>query len=164
MFNKGDFIIYSGRGICRIDDICEKQQQGIMKSYYILHPVEDYKLKISISTDNDSVKMMELISEEEAEVILDSFKLPGIDWIDGDNERIEIYSDIVKTGNRKEIARIVNTLMKKKIEAEISGSRFIEKDKKLLAKIQNIFFAELAYSLNTTYEEINEKINSYINE
>lgn len=163
MFKKGELIIYSSRGICCIDDICQKTYQGAMKNYYILHPVEDGKLSISIPADNNMVKIMELVTKDEAEVILGSFKQPGIDWIEGDNERAEVYLNMVKSGDRKKIAMITNTLMKRKLQAEIGGSRFIEKDRKLLLRIQNILFAELAYSLNTTAEDINETVSGYIN-
>ena len=43
MYNIGDLIIYSSHGICRIDDICEKEYYGVAKNYYVLHPMEDYK-------------------------------------------------------------------------------------------------------------------------
>ncbi|MDQ6596090.1 CarD family transcriptional regulator [Bacillus salipaludis] len=41
MFNIGDLIIYSGHGICRVDDICEKTVSGITRTYYVLHPMEN---------------------------------------------------------------------------------------------------------------------------
>ena len=163
MFNKGDLVLYSAHGICKIDDICEKRISNVTKKYYSLHPMEDRKLRISIPVDNDKIVMQELLTREEAENILESFKFEGYEWIQIDNERSNKYSEIIKQGNRKDIAKIVNTLMKKKIEIESNGKKFHEKDKKTLQGIQNILFSELAFILNTTNEEIEDKINSYIN-
>lgn len=73
MFNIGELIIYSAHGICRIDDICEKTYFGVTKNFYILHPVVDYRLTISTPVDNNKVVMLELLSKEEAEEILESF-------------------------------------------------------------------------------------------
>jgi CarD family transcriptional regulator len=162
MFNIGDLIIYSAHGICHIDDICEKTYSGITKSYYILHPVQDNKLTINIPVDNDKVTMLKLIDRDEAEEIIESFKLPGIDWIELSNQRTEIYAGIVKSGNRTEICKLLNTLMRKNYEAEINGKKLYEKDIRILTLIQNTLFAELAMSLDTTYEEIYEKIISLI--
>jgi CarD family transcriptional regulator len=162
MFNIGDLIIYSGQGICSIDDICERTFLGVTKSYYVLHPIENSSLKISAPVDNDKVMMLELINKNEAEEIIESFRLPGIGWIEIASHRIQGYSEIVKKGNRKEISQIANTLMRKKYKAELSGKKLYEQDSKLLTAIQNILFTELAMSLNTTFEEINEKIKSLI--
>ncbi|MFA5522942.1 MAG: CarD family transcriptional regulator [Tissierellales bacterium] len=164
MFKVGDLIIYSGQGICRIDEICEKTYLGCTRSYYVLHPIENCDLEISIPIDNDKVIMLQLIDKDKAEEIIESFKLPGIDWIDKANQRVYRYSSIVKTGDRKEVSMITNTLMREKIKIENVGKKFDERDRKLLSYIQNILFAELAISLNTTFEAIHEKIIEYIRE
>lgn len=164
MFNVGDLIIYSAQGICHIDDICEKTYEGVTRNYYILHPLNNCKLKISIPVDNDKVTMLELIDKNKAEEILESFKLPGISWIELNSQRNQIYSEIVKQVNRMEISKIVNTLLRKKHKADVDGKKFGVRDNKLLTLVQNILFTELAMSLNTTYEVISEKIHSLINE
>ena len=128
------------------------------------HPLQDIKLIISTPVDNDKVTMLELIHKEEAEEILESFKQLGIDWIELNNQRTQIYYEAAKTGNRKEISKIVNTLMREKHKAEINGKKLLEQDNKLLIFIQNILFRELAVSLNTTFEEIHEKTISLIDE
>lgn len=164
MFSIGDLIIYSAQGVCHIDDICEKTYEGVTRNYYIMHPMNNSKLKISTPVDNDKVSMLELIDRRKAEELLESFKLPGIDWIELNSQRNQTYSEIVKRGNRLEISSIVNTLMRRKHKAEINKKSLNSKDNKLLTLVQNTLFTELAMSLDTTYEAINEKVNSLINE
>lgn len=164
MFSIGDLVLYSTNGVCCIDDICEKTVLGVTKNYYVLHPMKDSKLSISTPVENGKVTMMELISKEEAKEILESFKEDGIDWIESDNDRNHIYSHIIKKGERKEVSRLANTLMKEKIKIEGNGKKFHEKDKKLLTSIQSVIYTELALSLDTTDEFIEEKINNFISE
>lgn len=57
MFNIGDLIVYSGHGICCIDDICTKTYWDVAKDYRILHTVENGKLTISVPVDNDKGKI-----------------------------------------------------------------------------------------------------------
>ncbi|ASN06413.1 CarD family transcriptional regulator [Virgibacillus necropolis] len=164
MFTIGDLIIYSAHGICKIDDICEKTVSGVTKTYYVLHPMENNQhLTISTPVNNDKVVMLELIHKEEANEILEAFKGPGIEWNDKANMRLHLYSDIVNTGNRKEIMKVVNTLMRKKAEAELNERKLYEQDRKLLNTTQDILFKELAISLNTTYDKINEMVVRLIN-
>ncbi|MGG7057727.1 CarD family transcriptional regulator [Clostridium nigeriense] len=163
MFKKGDLVLYSAHGVCKIDDICEKTISYVTKSYYILHPMEDNKLSISIPVDNDKVSILELLTKEEAGIILESFKDDGAEWINIDKDRSEKYNEVIKQGNRTEIAKIVNTLMKEKNSLENNGKKFHEKDKKMLLGVQNTLFSELAFLLDTTRDEIEKKVSGYVN-
>ncbi|RDU34625.1 CarD family transcriptional regulator [Neobacillus piezotolerans] len=159
MFSIGDFMIYSAHGICKVDDICEKTVSGITKTYYVLHPIDNYgDLTISSPVDNEKVNMLELMTQGEANELLESFRYPGLKWIENPNIRNRQYNDIVKTGNRKEIAKVVKTLMQKKLDAELHGKKLYESDRRLLDHIQHVLFKELAISLDTTVEEINEMV------
>jgi CarD family transcriptional regulator len=163
MYNIGDLIIYSAHGICKIDDICEKTISGSTTMYYVLHPIDNSKqLSISIPVNNDKVIMLDLLKKEEAHEILESFQEPGILWNDKPNLRYTLYNNIVNTGDRKEIAKVVNTLLRKQNEAELHGKKLYEQDRKLLDMAQNILFKEMAISLNTTWEDINEMVLTHL--
>lgn len=162
MFKVGDLIIYSIHGICRVDDICEKIFQDVRKDYYILHPIEDNKLTISAPVDSDKINMLEIITEKEAEEVLESFKQPGIQWIDVDTIRNREYSEIVKRGNRREIVQVFNTLLKVKNKVEGNGRKFYGNDKDLFNNIQKILFGELAIALNSSFDEINKRVMNII--
>lgn len=162
MFKVGDLIIYSIHGICRVDDICEKIFQDVRKDYYILHPIEDNKLTISAPVDSDKINMLEIITEKEAEEVLESFKQPGIQWIDVDTIRNREYSEIVKRGNRREIVQVFNTLLKVKNNVEGNGRKFYGNDKDLFNNIQKILFGELAIALNSSFDEINKRVMNII--
>ncbi|MCH6267402.1 CarD family transcriptional regulator [Neobacillus citreus] len=165
MFSIGDMVIYSVHGICKIDDICEKTVSGKTSLYYVLHPTEgNNQLTISTPVHNSKVVMHELPDSEEANEIIESFKYPGVKWNDKPNIRHQLYSNIVNSGDRKEIAKLVNTLMRQKIDVELRGRKLYEQDRKLLDTIQSILFKELAISLETTSGEINEMIIDLITE
>ena len=162
MFNVGDLMIYSAHGICHIDEICDKTYFGVTKTYYVLHPLEDKNLTINTPIDNDKVVMLEIIHKDEAEEILESFKGLGIRWEENNTQRSKIYFDIVKKGNRKEISGIINTLMRKKHEAEKNEKKLSYQDGKFLTFLQNTLFNELAIALNTSFEEIVLRVNRLI--
>lgn len=160
MFNIGDTIIYSSHGLCQIDAISEKTFSGVTKTYYVLHPLNNEKLEISTPVDNKTIST--LMAKEEAEEILNLFTQPGIEWIEKGNQRSQGFSLIAKKGDRKEIAKVVNSLLVKKNELENFGKKFPEQDRKLLISMQSILFSELALSLNTTTEVISDKIASLL--
>ncbi|MDU4695840.1 MAG: CarD family transcriptional regulator [Paenibacillus sp.] len=154
MFHEGDLIIYSVHGVCRIDEVCVKSLAGVSKSYYELHPLSNETLKISTPVDNAAVLMQKLMGPEEAKTLIDSFQAPGIPWIDNNHERHHRYTAIVRTGNRKEIAEVARTLMRKKLWAEQNHKKLGNQDNQLLLGIQNILFKEMAIALNIPSEDV----------
>ncbi|WP_462410109.1 CarD family transcriptional regulator [Neobacillus sp. Marseille-QA0830] len=162
MFQIGDLVIYSVHGLSRIDDICEKTISNVTKTYYVLHPLDQANLTISAPVDSDKVMMQKMMEPEEAEEILQFFKQPGSSWIENSKQRYSRYHDIVRTGDRKEFAKIANTLMRKDQELHSENKKMFDQDRKLLDPIQNLLFKELAMSLDTTFEKIAEQVNSLI--
>lgn len=163
MFKIGDLLIYPGHGICRVDNISEKTYAGITKKYYELRPIENNRqLTINTPVDNEKVDLMKLIDHEEAESILKSFYLDGVKWIEKPQLRQKVYKDILKSGDRTEIAKVANTLIRKKYELEKDGRKFYQIEGRILNDIQDVLFKELALALNKSYKEIHEKIDRMI--
>ncbi|WP_394233530.1 CarD family transcriptional regulator [Niallia oryzisoli] len=162
MFDIGDVIVYSEHGLCQIDEICDKTISGVTRTYYVLHPLAQSTLTISTPVDNDKVVMLKPMNCEEAEEILDYFNQPGIDWIEDAKHRSMKYNNLVKTGNRMEIAKIANTLMRKNLELKMNNKRIYDQDRKLLHTIQSILYKEIALSLDLSFEEIENRVNHMI--
>lgn len=80
---------------------------------------------------------MEIISLEGANEIMEAFKLPGIEWIELASYRSQAYSDIVKNGNRIEISKVANTLIRKEHETQLKGKKMNGQDTNLLNNIKN---------------------------
>ena len=132
--------------------------------YYVLHPLENPKLIINIPIDSKQVVMQKVMKREEAEEILHCFQQPGIEWIEDARQRSKQYKSLVNTGDRKEIAKVAITLMRKNHEASKNKEKLYEHDRVLLANIKNIMFKELAVSLDTSYEEISKKVKHMISQ
>lgn len=160
MLQIGDLIIYQVHGICRVDDICDQTYVGVTRTYYVLHPIENnHNLTVHIPVEKGKALLMKLIDKEEAEKVLQSFHSEGIEWIQRPQQRGHVYTGIVNTGNRIDIAKVANTLIQKKIELEKDGKKFNELDKKMLTNIEKIFFQEIAVALDTSVEDITDEVN-----
>lgn len=162
MFTIGDTIIYSVHGLCQIDDICEKTYSDVTRNYYVLHPLSQTNLTISVPVDSDKVIMLETMNREQAEEILKSFNEPGILWVEDVKKRKLQYNNIVKTGDRREIAKIANSLMRKNLEYSLDKKRMYDQDRRLLSTIQDLLFKELANSLDRSFEDISAQVDELI--
>lgn len=162
MFKIGEIIIYSVHGLCQIDDIKEQTIAGVTRTYYVLHPLDETSLKISIPVDSDKVVMLKPMEKHEAEELLQTFKEPANAWIEDAKKRNRKYTEFVKRGDRDAIAKIANTLLRKKLEFKKNNKKLYDQDRLLLETIQSILFKEMALSLETTVEAIEEQVNSMI--
>lgn len=164
MFNIGDLIIYPGHGICEVCDICDRTINGMTKKYYVIRPIDDTQnLTISTPVENEKTVIFRLMNKEEAEEILELFGSEGATWIDKPQLRIQVYNEILNSGNRKDIAKVANTLMRRQMEVEAEGKKLYENDRKILSTIQNILFKELSIVLNISVETVAEMVNRRIN-
>lgn len=165
LFKAGDLIIYSTHGVCRIDDISDKTVAGETKSYYTLHPINNsQKLQISIPVDNDNVMMLTLLEADEALEILESFRSPGVEWNPHSNNRNREFLNVVHSGNRHEIAQVVNTLSRRQIEALQANKKLYEQDRKILENAKTILVKELSLALERSESDIERQIGEYLYE
>lgn len=163
MFKIGDHIVYSVHGICEIDDIMEITVGGVTKLHYKMHPLENgHRMTITTPVDNDKVAILALLTKEQAAEIIESFKLPGIEWMEDAHARSAHYNNIVHGGDRREIAKVINTLKRTMTELKEDSQRLHERDQKLLNTTQAILFRELALALKKPYTEISEIVSDSI--
>lgn len=160
MYQIGELVIYSSHGICRIDDICQKTILGKTRQYYVLRPIENKEnLTINAPIQQNENLIQRLINIEEANEILQSFKDEGIEWEENANVRYNLFNKIVQQGNRKEIAKVINTLLKKKRELKAQEKNLHKRDEELLRRVQNILYKELSIALDVSLAEIEKRIN-----
>jgi len=159
MFQIGDLVIYSGHGICRIHDIEDQTISGETRKYYVLYPLEDsYQLSIRVPVDNQKVQIYALMTKKEAIEVLEAFKESGAEWIEKNHLRNLIYNEMVSSGNRKDMVKVIKSLMLKKIELEENNAKLAAQDRKLLEQTANVLFKELAIALEMDYDEVVENV------
>ena len=158
MYTVGDLAVYSTQGICRIIDISEKTFSDVTKKYYVLQPLNDPKLSISVPVISDKSNLSAVVNPKEAEEIIASFKEPASDWIEKNLHRTQAYNDILKKGNRLEMSNVINTLIRKRHELELIDKKFAIQDSKFLQSVQSMLFMELAVALSTTPDLIAERV------
>lgn len=156
MFNIGDLVVYSTHGVCQIEGVCEKTVAGVTRNYYELSPVNnEHELSISAPVEGQGTTILKLMNKDEAGDVLESFKIP---MTENKDIRPHSYNKLVHSGDRKEIANIVNMLMRKKLQMEEDNKKLNRRDQDLLDMARGALFKELAISLDTSSNKIGETI------
>lgn len=159
--NVGDYVVYSTKGICRVDSIEAKNFDKESRNYFVFIPVFDLKSTYFIPVDYDCNKIQiksALTRQEAEELIAFNKNTKPAEWIANSNERKQVYDKFYKTGSRKDIIKVIKAIKAHEIRQKAVGKQLYAADDRLLKGCVNLICTELAFILEKTPEEIQEQL------
>lgn len=156
MYSVNDYVIYGGNGVCVVEDICTLDGNGIDDSrvYYRLKPLYEKGSMVYAPVDNLKSTLRDLLTEQEALVMMDEF--PDIAIIEIKNEKTleQEYRNALKSYSGRELMRVMKTAflrMQKRIE---QNKKVVMVDEKYYQKSKELLFGEWAVVLDRTREDM----------
>ncbi|MBQ9124752.1 MAG: hypothetical protein IJY14_03580 [Acholeplasmatales bacterium] len=164
MFSIGDTILYTTSGICRVDSLIEKEFNGSLVSYYVLKPLFDSKTTLTVPVDNPitNTKLHQLLSKDDILALLQEY--PSIEpyWIENENERKKHFSNILRTGNRKDTITMLKSIKNHQIGLKDRGRKLHACDEQTLKDATKLIADEFSIVLNMEKSYIVEMLNEPI--
>lgn len=150
MFQVNDVIIYGAQGVCKITGTDEKTVGGKKKTYFVLKPVSDNGSTIFAPTDNALVlkKMRRLLTKDEIHKLIDSMPEENAVWVENENERKELYRNILAEGNHLELIKMIKAIYSHKKKREAEGKRLHMSDERFFKDAEQILYNEFQYVLD----------------
>lgn len=155
MFQINDVIIYGFQGVCRITGTEEKAVNGMRKTYFVLKPVNEKGSTIFAPTDNEIVlkKMRRLLTIDEVHDLMDSMRSENGIWVENENERKELYKNILANGDHLELIKMIKAIYAHKKDREAEGKRLHMADERFFKDAEQILYNELRYVLELESKE-----------
>ena len=153
MFQVGDKIVHPMHGAGVIDSIVQKKINGVVREYYILKlPVGG--MMVMIPTENsEEIGVRPVVKKDEADKVIAAISSIEVDMTSNWNRRYR--ENRLKSGNLLEVARVVKGLMLREEERGLSTG-----ERKMLHSAKQILISEIVLSQNTSYEDVEERINT----
>ena len=123
MFNKGDYVVNSNNGICKIDGTVTMNTQNGNKEYYLLIPLNEQTAKIYIPVDVADQRIRYAMNKEQAMQLINGIKSIHETYIENEKEREKVYKAAVSSCNPQKLVGIIKTLYLRRLEREKSGKR-----------------------------------------
>ncbi|MDO5569160.1 MAG: CarD family transcriptional regulator [bacterium] len=148
MFNINDFVVYH-RNVCIINSIKEIDNRG---KYYVIKPIDDDSLTISVPIDNKFIRP--IISQQQVEELIN--EIINIDVIDNTNEKMiegeykQLLSDI---NNHKNLIKIIKTTYLRNEYRILNKKKVSEKDNEYFKIAEKLLYNELSVVLQMSYED-----------
>jgi len=157
-------VLYGVNGICTITDIEEKKINKEIKKYYVLKPVYNKSSTLYVPVDNELLvsKMKKILSKKEIFNLIDSINEKELIWIENEQERNRTYNEILKSGDRKEIMKMLRSLHNHRIKLKDTGRKFHVADEKIMRAAEGLLHEEFAYVLDIKKENVTDFIVDHL--
>ncbi len=151
MFVIGDAVVHPAEGICRVLEICEKDFGGKKDNYYVLKSVYDAGSTVYIPVSLHS-KVRSVLTSEQVNGIIDMLEESEPVQTDNDNQRRAKFKEILASGEKAEMARMLRTVHN--LKSVRNGKKIKVSDERIIRETERSVFSEFAFSLGIPQEEI----------
>jgi len=158
MFNIGDVLSVSKKGICKVEDIAKNVFIGCDKSklYYVLRPVSQINNMVVYFPTDSPVAMRKVASKQQAIQALQNIKPEQQLGDFADNERLVEFNKIIQEGSFDDRIKVLNSLGFRK--KTIAKKLFNLNEQRQLSNLIDLVASEIAYSADENESEIKEEI------
>ena len=155
MFQVGDKIVHPMHGAGVVDSIVSKKVNGVVREYYLLKIPVGGMLVMIPTTNSEEIGVRPVVNSAEADRIIASIPDIEVDMTANWNRRYRENMLRLKSGDLTEVARVVKGLALRDTDRGLStGVR------KMLHSAKQILISELVLSQNTSYEDVEARINT----
>ncbi len=162
MFCVNDVVLYSCYGVCEITEISMKNFGGSKEEYYVLRPIYDSKSTLFVPVNNEKLtsKIRPVLTIDEVYALIKTMPDKESVWIEDENKRKDHYKEILTTGNREEIVKMIKAVyfMEKKKRSE--GKKLHAVDEKFFRDAEKLLYEEFSHVLNIEKTEVFDFITS----
>ncbi len=165
MFMVNDTIVYGRTGICVIDAIEKKRYSvgdRVENSCYVLKPIYDSTSTVFVPVDNERLTSMMrcVLTKQEIDLMLESVRDGGEQWIDDRRERTEKFKEVLSKGIRSELLIMIKCIYEHKALLLKNGKKLCASDEGILKDAEREVSQEFAYSLGIGVDEVGNYILS----
>lgn len=150
MHSINETILYGAQGVCRVTAITEKNYDGKNSKYYALKPIYDESsTTIFVPLENKTLtaKMRRVLSTDEIYELIRSIPDETTIWIENENERRDRYKEILRSGNRENLIRLIKTLYLHEQSQKENGKKLHATDEYFFKEAEKMLYDEFAHVL-----------------
>ena len=155
LFQIGDKVVHPMHGAGIVESIVQKKVNGVMRDYYVLKlPVR--AMVVMIPTENsEEIGVRPIVDREQADRVLEEIGSLQVEMTQNWNRRYRENMERLKSGDLFQVACVVKGLMLRDVDRGLSTG-----ERKMLHSAKQILISEIVLSQNTSYEDVEARINT----
>jgi CarD family transcriptional regulator len=149
--------MYGSIGVCQIIDISKEKYLNLSSDeieFYVLQSVYNNKMTIKTPVNNPKVSMREIITKDDALLLIEAVSETETIWINNDRQRSANFKAALKTGSSEDCIKIIKTLYLEKKEKSAVGKKLRKMDEDIMKAAEKQLYGEFAIALNISPDEV----------
>jgi len=162
MYQIGDYVIYGIHGVCRV---MGRQKQLVNRKrteYLVLEPLgqSESRFYLPAASETSMAKLKAVLSAEELNALLAGDEIRSGEWIADENARKQYYRDLISSGDRTALMKMVNSLYRYRKAQFAAGKKFHQCDENFLRDAERLLASEISLVLEKTPEEARDYLRT----
>ncbi len=164
MISIGQVVLYGNQGVFEVTGTETQTFSGISTDYYVLRGVIETKRTVYVPSANEQLtaKMKPVLTADEVNALLDSLPNHENLWIENENQRREVYKEILSSGNRSKMLSLAMTLFDHKNKCQANGKKMHQSDERAFKEAEKLINGEFGYVLGVEQDEIAKYISAKV--
>lgn len=160
LFKKGSYVVYK-RDVCKIIDISKNKYTNL--DSYILEPLFDKSLKVSVPVESKNNFLRELLTRKEIKKLIGD--IPNIKPAESSNLTLEsLYKELFHSGKIEDLIKIIKTTYLRNEERQRAKRSIGQKDKEYFEKAEKYLYNEISVVLNMSFEDAKKYVIDRVSE
>ena len=164
MYQVGDRVLYGMHGVCEISGVEERIIDRKKIPYFVLTPLDQSGAMFYIPMNYEAAlsKLRPIISKDALNELLESDAVIQDGWIQDENQRRQRYKDLITSGDRAALIRMVRSLHQHKKNQTAAGRKFHLCDENFLRDAEKLLGSEFALVLQMPQESVGDYVRSIL--
>ena len=165
MYQIGDQVVYGIHGVCCVVEQEERVIDRNRVTYLVLEPVGRDGFRYLVPTHNAAAmaKLRKKLSREELEDLLKSETIRVDGWITDENQRKQMYRELISSGDLAKLMQMVHTLYRHKNAQAAAGRKVHLCDENFLRDAEKLLASEAAIVLGMEYDQARKYLKENLN-
>lgn len=166
MYQIGDKVIYGVHGVCIIADQEKRLVDRRNLTYLALEPVGQEGSRYFVPTHNEAAmrKIRDVLTREELETLIRSEQVHTDCWVRDENQRKQLYRELIGSADRSGLMRMVSTLYRHKASQNAAGRKCHLCDENFLKEAERLLVGEIAMVMDLGPDEAIQYIRDNLKE
>lgn len=149
MYGIGEKVLYGSHGVCVVSGLEDWTVDRVKRQYLVLEPADQAGAKFFVPTHNEAAlsKLRPLLTREALDALLRSEEVRQEAWIEDENARKQAYRELISSGDRTTLIRMVGSLHRHRQAQIEAGRKFHLCDENFLRDAEKLLSAEFSVVL-----------------
>jgi len=166
MYQQGEMVVYGIHGVCRVTGQETRMVDRKTVMYLVLEPVGQEGTRYLVPSHNAAAmgKLSPMLKPEELDALICSDAVRCSSWIGDENVRKQTYRELISSGDRVGLMRMIHALYRHGNAQKKAGKKFHMADENFLRDAERLLAGEISMIKGISQEEAKIIIRTKLNE